>query len=695
MRPGEISSRRRPGARLVAVAAAALVALLAQAAPAAADELSVLVSPGTAHIAPGEAVGFTAEVLDAGGDVVDAEVLWSVIPPRAGSMSGGTFVAGESEGRAIVRAVAVLGPSSGTGHAVVEVSSQPNARLSVTVRPSGVTVPAGETRRFTASVTDPATGDDVDAQLRWVVLPEGMGEIDQEGLFTAGHSEMSGRVAVRATARAREGVGDAAVVVGSPPGPDVRVSIAPPYALMGPGDEAKFDAIVVSADGSPVDADVAWSVMPARLGVVDGDGGFTAGPDEAVGKLVATVATVDGPARGFANIEIRETGPTGVRVRLRPREAAVFMGGDVQFEAVVEGPDGESVAVPVEWTVRPDWIGSIDGTGLFTASDEMTEPSANGAWMGAVVASIETSGGPASDAARVIVREGGPAMRLRIYPHSPVVAPGQDIQFETKVIGAEGPIDWTTEWAVFPEDLGTITPEGLFTANPTYDNPSSDEFGPHQGVVAARAMFGDGSSLNDRANVHVRIPGQPVRVMVKPAIATVPPAGSVEFDAIVLGPDGQQVDLPVTWNVSPEHVGHISPDGTFTAANLNVDANSWQRPRATVVAEAHGGSGSVFRGTAVVIVDLPNPEITIRVSPNSVTVAQGEDVQFTAEAFTAEGVPLDLPLEWKVSDPVVGTVDQAGLFTAAQSLPQGHSRHTTVLAGAEYNGRVYWDYAAI
>jgi hypothetical protein len=186
-----------------------------------------------------------------------------------------------------------------------------------------------------------------------------------------------------------------------------------------------------------------------------------------------------------------------------------------------------------------------------------------------------------------------------------------------------------------------------------------------------------------------------VRVMVKPAFAIVPPAGSVEFEAIVLGPDGQQVDLPVTWNVSPQHIGHISPDGIFTAADINVDANSWQRPRATIVAEARGGGGSVFRGAAAVVIDLPNPEITVRVSPKSVTVAEGESFQFTAETLTAEGDPVDLPLEWRVTDVQVGTVDQAGLFTAAQALPQGQTRHTTVLAGAEYNGRVYWDYATV
>jgi hypothetical protein len=693
---GGTGRRGRPIAVTLAVVLAVACVLAPATAARAADELAVRVSPERAHVAPGGAFTFSAAVYGPGGEAIDANVAWSVIPPRIGSIGGdGRFEAGGVAGRAIVRAIAAYGDATGTGHAVVEVGAEPPARLDVTIDPSSAAVDPGGVQQFDVRVTDPQSGDEVEGDVRWVVIPERFGTIDGDGLFTAATDEGSGRVAARVTAGDREGVGDAVVVVGSPPGPGVRVSVVPPQTLLAPGEGLEFEAIVTDQAGDPIDADVRWSVMPTRLGVVDATGMFTAGPDEGVGRIVASVATSEGPARGFAHVEVRRAGPAGVRIRVRPREAAVTLGGDVQFEALVVGPDGDPLDVPVDWTVRPAWIGEIDQDGLFTAADEISEPSANGTWIGAVVAAVETHAGVASDAARVIVRDAGPSLRLRIHPHRTVVAPGQEVQFETRVIGAGEPIEWTTEWAVFPGDLGTITPDGLFTANPVFGDASSSDFGPHEGIVGARATLPDGSTLTDRAHVRVRIPGQPVQIRVVPAFAIVPPGESMAFDAVVIGPNNEEVDLPVRWHVRPDHLGVISPEGVFTASDVHIEPGSWQRPKGTIVAEIRLPGGQVFRGIAIVVIDLADPEVAVRVSPKSVTIAQGDAFQFHAEVFENDGTPVELDLEWRVADPVLGTVDDSGLFTAASSIPQGHSRRTTVVAGGLYNGRLYWDFATV
>jgi hypothetical protein len=676
---------------MLAVAGLLLLTTIADASA----ELTVEVSPARAYAAPGGEVLFSATVHEDGNEVAP-DVGWSVIPPRVGTIGGdGRFVAGDRPGRAIIRALAVHGGATGAGHAVLEVGPAPPARLSVQIEPlSAVLEPGGE-QRFSFTATDPLTGAEVEAEARWVVIPEGLGSISEAGLFTAAEDDGAGRIAVRATSNGREGVGDATIVVGSPPEPGARVSIAPPHALVAPGESFQFDVTVVDGAGDPISADVEWMVMPARLGSVDESGLFAAGPDEGVGRLVASVATREGPARGFASVEIRRPGPGGVTVRIRPREAAVALGGDVQFEALVAGPDGEPLDVPVEWSVHPPWIGTIDADGRFAAYDDMPEASANGAWIGTVSASVETHAGLASDAARVIVRDAGPGTRLKIDPRRPIVAPGQEIQFEARVIGAGEPIEWTTEWAVFPGHLGTITPGGLFTANPVFADASSNEFGPHEGVVAARATLADGSTLTDRAHVRVRIPGQPVRVSVRPAFAIVPPGESVEFDAVVMGPDGNEIDLPVLWKANPEHLGRISPEGVFTAADVNVQPDSWQRPRGTVIAEVRIPGGRVFRGAAIVVIDLPDPQLLVHVSPKSVTLKEGDSVQFQAEASLIDGTPIHVDFEWRVTDPLVGMVDDSGFFKAALSIPEGHARRTTVLVGCVYEGRLYWDFATV
>ncbi len=688
--------QRAAGTRAVVCGALALLAVVSLVSTAlAADELRVRVSPTKANALPGGEVAFAATAYDGSGDVVAADITWSVIPPRVGAIgSNGRFVAGDEPGRAIVRALAMYGEAAGAGHSVVEVSSEPPARLTVTVDPPSAIVEAGDQKQFGATVTDPMTGAAVAAELRWVVIPEHVGSIDGAGLFTAADREGAGRVAVRATAGDREGVGNATVVVGTPPGPGVEVSVAPTSTLVSPGEESRFSAVVTDGSGHPLDADVEWSVMPRRLGVVGPEGLFTAGPDEGVGRIVATVATSGGPARGFARVEIRRSGPAGVMVRIRPREAAVTLGGGVQFEATAIGPDGEPLDVPMEWSVRPVWLGSISADGSFSAADEMPEPPTDGSWIGAVTASVETNEGAAGDAARVVVRDSAPTHRLRISPKRPVLAPGQELQFEARVMGAEGPTDWTTEWAVFPRELGIITPDGLFTANPAFGDPASHEFGPHEGVVGATATLPDGSTLSDRAHVRITVPGNPVSVRVRPGLAIVIPGQTTQFEVEILGPNGEMLDLPVFWDVRPEHLGHISPDGEFTAAELNIEPESWQRPKGYVVAEVRVGS-QVFRGSAAVVFDLADPEVSVHVSPRSVSVSEGESFQFQVEATSGDGAVVDMDFEWRVADPALGAVDAAGLFTAATNVPNGQSMRTTVIAGGVYNGRLYADFATV
>ena len=78
-------SRKRTGARSGAVATVAVLAALALASGAlAADELTIRVSPTRAHALPGGEVVFVASAYDSEGELVPADVVWSVIPPRVG-----------------------------------------------------------------------------------------------------------------------------------------------------------------------------------------------------------------------------------------------------------------------------------------------------------------------------------------------------------------------------------------------------------------------------------------------------------------------------------------------------------------------------------------------------------------------------------------------------------------------------------
>jgi len=592
-------------------AAVALAAMLLTSLPlhaSANDALTVSVSPDRAHTTPGGVVSFSATVSDNAGASASASIVWTVIPPGLGSIDpAGSFIAGATPGRAIIRATAVDGTAFGAGHAVVDIGAEPPRRLIVVVSPQHATLGANDGQLFTATVTDPVTGGEVVADIEWVVIPERLGAIGADGVFTASSESGSGRIAARAFYSDRNGVGDAAIVVGTAAPAGAVVTVAPHRARFEPGETARFSANVTDANGEPVEAEVEWAVMPRMGGTIDADGLFTAGPSDGAGRVIASVATAAGPARGIATVEIELPGPDGVTVRTHPRDAVVLPGDDVNFGAEVIGPDGTALDVPVDWAVTPGWIGTIGADGVFVASDEISEPPQNGMWMGTVVASIETEQREVNDAARVTVRDAAPSLRLRVQPARPTLAPGQSIQLQGQVLGPGAPDDWRMEWALMPVELGTITPDGLFTANPIFGDPTSGQFGPRDGVIVARATLPDGSTLTARGHVRVRIPGQPVRIRVSPAVAVIEPGGTAGFDAVVVGPNGRELDIPVTWTVRPQSIGTVTQNGEFTAAAQHGSPGHGQRPKGLVVAQVSIPGGRVFRGAAAVIIDTDQP----------------------------------------------------------------------------------------
>ena len=167
------------------------------------------------------------------------------------------------------------------------------------------------------------------------------------------------------------------------------------------------------------------------------------------------------------------------------------------------------------------------------------------------------------------------------------------------------------------------------------------------------------------------------------------------FEATIIGPDGSPSDLPVRWSVVPNSVGTVTQDGLFTAADVAINPGEWQRPHGRVVAEVRLGNGAVYRGAGAVVLDLPDPEVVVRVSPKAVTIDPGQSVSFQANVTTFDGTPVEVPVMWRVGDQVLGTITPQGVFTASSSIPPGHARQTAVTAGVEYQGRVYWDVASV
>jgi len=184
----------------------------------------------------------------------------------------------------------------------------------------------------------------------------------------------------------------------------------------------------------------------------------------------------------------------------------------------------------------------------------------------------------------------GPVMdgKLMITPHEARVEPGQGIKFQALLFNSQGApirIDKIV-WSVVPESLGKISEDGFFMAG--------REDG--EARIIAKVQAGQATYAGEARVIIGKPQILPVKIVVEPGEAIVPPLGTQQFKAFIVTVTGRQPELAqrVKWDVIPNSLGKIEPNtGLFTAGQ--------HTGIGTVVAFVEFG-GAVHRGEARVIV---------------------------------------------------------------------------------------------
>lgn len=129
-----------------------------------------------------------------------------------------------------------------------------------------------------------------------------------------------------------------------------------------------------------------------------------------------------------------------------------------------------------------------------------------------------------------------------------------------------------------------------------------------------------------------------------------------QLTAKVVGFDGEELDLPVTWSSDDEAVATVDTSGVATGLGEG---------EVTVRASAGGKSGEA------VLTIVPATIVTVEVTPSSVVLpAVGDTQLFTAVAKDENGVVVpDAPIAWSTANPGVASVGSSGLLTSSA---QGH-----------------------
>ncbi len=167
----------------------------------------------------------------------------------------------------------------------------------LTVTPASVTLAAGQTQQFTATLRD-ASGNIVGGTITWSVVSGG-GSINSAGLFTAGSAAGTFTRTVRAVSDSTSA--SATVVVVAAAGPLASITVTPNPATMSTGAQQQFVAVGKDAQGVVVSITPSWSVVASGGSIASG-GLFTAGAT--AGTFTNTVRATSGSISGTATVVV-------------------------------------------------------------------------------------------------------------------------------------------------------------------------------------------------------------------------------------------------------------------------------------------------------------------------------------------------------------------------------------------------------
>ncbi|MCH7607074.1 MAG: hypothetical protein IIC94_00675 [Chloroflexi bacterium] len=447
---------------------------------------SVRPVPDGLAVPRGGIIVFTAVAEDSAGRfLADVDFRWRMRDPLAGTVSDrGLFTAGSVPGvyTGVVEVTAVQRTDAGefvaTGVASVVVTSGfiDISIVSVTIFPSTATVRPGERVAMRPGALGNFGGLVQDLALVWRVTDPAVGEIDQNGILTAGSTPGFYEDVVQVQARRLTGsappvIGTASVRILSleEARGGVRAVVGPSVVVGRPGERFPLVLFAFDFQGRSVPlGDVRWQVRDPDVGVVDRDRLILGDTPGQYPASVRATATLGGAYEGRA-----VSADLDVLVQ-RPLAQALGVPGDAQVvpEVIRLGHgararvsllyfDADGVAVTtgdVEWRFDDDIV-TVDARGRVSA---VGPP---GVYPGAISAIAPAfDGEPQMASATVIVL--GPMVRAEIVPG--VVSLDVDglAQFAALAFDAADNrlFDVQFAWELAEGTPGSVTASGLYVA---------------------------------------------------------------------------------------------------------------------------------------------------------------------------------------------------------------------------------------
>ncbi len=198
---------------------------------------------------------------------------------------------------------------------------------------------------------------------------------------------------------------------------------------------------------------VQWALDGARLGNVTSNGVYHAPTQATTPATVRVIATVPGkPELKAETVVFLEP----VSVEVKPRSAELQLNRTVQLSAKVDGAANQQVI----WSIQGGaGAGQITPGGLFTAPQVFQTP-------GTVVVQAASAADPSKTATATLRIE---PVSISISPTEVQLKHGDNRKFVAKVNGTPLP---EVLWSVDGENLGSVSPQGVYTTPPAMTTPT-------------------------------------------------------------------------------------------------------------------------------------------------------------------------------------------------------------------------------
>jgi trimeric autotransporter adhesin len=567
----------------------------------------VEVTPATASLEVGQSTQLTATPRSASGTALSGRTItWSSSNPSIATVTGAGLVSAVAPGTATITAMS----EGQSGTASLTIIPIPVA--SVLVAPDSASVMVGETIQLTATPRSADGSALTGRAVTWSSSNPSIATVTGTGLVSA---VAPGTATITAMSEGQSGTAALTII----PIPVASVLVAPDSASVMVGETTQLTATPRSADGSALTGrTITWSSSNPSIATVTG-----AGLVSAVAPGTATITAMSEGQSGTASLTITPIPVASVSVA--PDTASLTVGETTQLTATPRSANGTALTGrAVTWSSLNPSIATVTGTGLVSA----VAPG-----MVTITATSEGRSGTASLTITPI-----PVASVSVAPDTASLTVGETTQLTATARSADGtaltgrPVTWSSS----NPSIATVTGAGLVSA-----------VAPGMVTITATSEGQSGT-----ASLTI-IPIPVASVLMVPDGAVLVIGESTRLTATPIGADGRAlVGRAVTWRSSNPTVATVTETGLVSAVSVG---------EATITATSEEKSASA----TIVVQPAPVPVANVRVSPEVLSVAQGEVVQFVATVFDGAGnVLTDRWVAWSTSNPSTAAVTSEGVVTA-------------------------------